>query len=266
MSELTIASESFEIVIADEIKVKGRVKSVVDGLHKPAVVVAHGFRGTQDWGFWPEVLERLAQSGYYAISFNYSRIAVQEEGIDEQRVAEASTISQDLKDIGAVINHLKQGLLPLSNEVNAENIAFLGHSRSGGSGIIYASEHPTNIQNLIVWNGGASPISASTDPNLSPIQLAVALDKEANENRFNVTDQFIDLKQPVLIVQGDSDSERLLSFVAKLKELAPHQSYVSIPEANHTFGVAHPYEGATEHLRIALEETISFLDIHLKTK
>lgn len=260
MSKQAIASETFEIGLGEGLKVKGRVRAIPDGVRKPVVVVAHGFRGFQDWAFWPEVAERLAGLGYYAVSFDFSRITAKEEGLDETQVAEASTVSQELSDLKALLGEIKHGGLPLREEADAGKVALLGHSRSGGSSIIHAGEHPESVSAVVVWNGGASPVNVSSDPDLTPVQRAVALDQEKNSERFNVTNHFVGLTQPALIVQGDADSQRLLDFVDRLKELAPGQKYVSIPGANHTFGVTHPYEGATEQLNAAFEETAAFLN------
>ncbi|MCR2804684.1 alpha/beta hydrolase family protein [Paenibacillus soyae] len=259
MSEQTLRSESFEIPLSGGLKVRGRVKTQENGVRKPVVVVAHGFRGFQDWGFWPDVTERFAEAGLYAVSFDFSRIAASEEGLNDARVAEASTLSQDVLDLGAVVRQLWQGQLPLGQEADPARIALLGHSRSGGSSIVFANENPELVGAVIVWNGGPGPVKASTDSDLTKVQLAVALDYESNPERFDITSRFSGLRQPALIVQGDRDSERLLEFVDKLKEIAPHQSYVSIQGADHTFGIAHPYEGSNERLDAAFEETVAFL-------
>ncbi|WP_062494490.1 hypothetical protein [Paenibacillus sp. 32O-W] len=55
------------------------------------------------------------------------------------------------------------------------------------------------------------------------------------------------------------DSERLLAQNRALRELAPHQTFVAVPGGNHTFGAADPYEGPTDALDQAFEETAVFL-------
>ncbi|WP_020620429.1 alpha/beta hydrolase family protein [Paenibacillus daejeonensis] len=259
MSNQTVAAASFELVLSDKLKVKGRVRTLEDGRAKPVVVLAHGFRGFQDWGFWPEVAERFAALGYYAITFDYSRITAWEEGIDEATVADASTVSQDQLDLSALLSALHEGKLPYREEADANKTALLGHSRSGGSSIIYAHEHPEHVAAVIVWNGGASPVSDLSDPDLTPVQRAVALDQQANSERYQIARHVEALQQQLLIVQGDQDSARLLEFVGRLQETSPQHTYVSVPGGNHTFGVSHPYEGATPELDAAFEATAAFL-------
>lgn len=259
----SLAAETFTLEMEAGLKINGRVKTITNGIQKPAIVFAHGFRGFKDWAFWPDVVDRFAQLGYYTVIFDFSRIAAWEEALEEQRIAAASTINQELLDIGAVVAQLKQGALPLAEEANPGQVALLGHSRSGGSAIIYASEHPGQLQAAIIWNGGASPAHALDDSGLTPVQRAVAEDQQSQAARFDVGAHYARLTLPVLIVQGDKDSERLLSFVERARQLAPHQAYAYIPGANHTFGVTHPYEGPTDQLAAAIDETIYFLGRHL---
>ncbi|OXS52835.1 hypothetical protein B1A99_32090 [Cohnella sp. CIP 111063] len=264
MPEQTLKTESFDIALNDDLRLRGRVKTSGDGARKPIVIVAHGFRGHQDWGFWPDVTDRFAARGYYAVGFDFSRITAAEDGLDEERASKAGTLSQELLDIDAIVRHALEGRLPFPEEADPQRSALLGHSRAGGSSIVYAGENSGRIGAVVVWNGGASPIRSSGEPDLSPLQKAVALDYEANPARFDTAKHFAELSQPALIVQGDGDSERLLSFVNRLQELAPNQTYASIPGANHTFNASHPYEGANEALDSAFEVTIGFLDSKLK--
>lgn len=259
MSEKTIVSQPFEIKLNEQLNLRGRVKTLEEGTAKPVVVVAHGFRGFQDWAFWPEVTDRLAESGFYAVSFDFSRITAKEAGLSEQQVAEASTISQELVDLEVILQHVKKSLLPLRDEADSNRIALIGHSRSGGSSIIIAGEQPENVQAVVVWNGGSTPARGASEQIVTLVQQLAAEDAEVNRERFDVLGQFKKLEQPALIVQGSSDNERLLSVNEKLREAAPDQTFVSIEGADHTFGVLHPYQGATLHLTEALNATVSFL-------
>lgn len=266
MSNQATSTATFELHVTDRLKLRGKVRVVEDGKAKPVVVLAHGFRGFQDWGFWPEVAERLAATGDYAITFDYSRITAWEEGLEEPAVAAASTVSQDLSDLSVLFQALHASRLPLSAEADASRTTLLGHSRSGGSAVIYASEQPSQVAAVVIWNGGASPVHDLSDPDLTPVQRAVALDQQANAERFAVDRRFVLLEQPALIVQGDRDREALLDFVNGLKEAAPHQTYVFVPRGDHTFGVAHPLEGVTPELEAAYAATLDFLDEHFRSE
>lgn len=259
MSEKTIISHAFEIPVSEKLVLRGKVKASEEGTAKPVVVIAHGFRGFQDWAFWPEVTDSLAERGFYAVSFDFSRITAKEAELDERSVAQASTISQELADLDTIIQYVRQGLLPLREQYDSRRIAVIGHSRAGGSSLLLAGEQPDSIQAVVVWNGGASPVASLDDPNLTLVQRIVAEDAGANRERFDVVERFKLLEQPVLIIQGSSDSERLLTVNQQLREAAPDQTFIAIEGADHTFGVLHPYDGATSYLSDALQATVAFL-------
>ncbi|WP_141504043.1 alpha/beta hydrolase family protein [Paenibacillus luteus] len=259
MSEKTIVSHPFEIKLTEKLVLLGNVKTIEDGINKPVVIVAHGYRGFQDWAFWPEVTDSLAENGFYAISFDFSRITAKESGLGETEVAEASTISQELVDLEVIVQHVKQRLLPLNAEASVSRIALLGHSRAGSSSLILAAEEPEHVQAVVVWNGGGAPARAAAEQNVTLLQQIVSEDAEVNKERFDVPALFHTLEQPVLVVQGSSDNERLLAIHAKLKEANPDQTFVTIEGADHVFGVLHPYKGATLHLTEALKASVDFL-------
>jgi dienelactone hydrolase len=259
VSEKTIVSLPFEILVNEQLILRGRVKTLDEGTTKPVVVVAHGFRGFQDWAFWPEVTDSLAENGFYAVSFDFTRITAKEAGLAEDYIAKVSTVSQELIDLEVILQHVKQKLLPLSTEADHNRIAIIGHSRAGSSSLITAAEQPEHVQAVVVWNGGATPARGSAEQNVTLLQQIAAEDAEENQERFNVAALFKALKQPALIVQGSSDSERLLAVNKQLKEASPDQTFVAIEGADHVFGVRHPYEGATLHLTEALQTSIHFL-------
>lgn len=156
MSEKTIVSLPFELKWNEEHVLRGTVKTLEHGLAKPVVVIAHGFKGFKDWGFWPEVTDCLAESGFYAVSFDFSRVAAKEAGLEERIVAEASTVTQELVDLDLIVQHVKQAALPLAEQVDVNRIAVIGHSRAGATSIIYAGEHPEHVSAVVVWNEPAA--------------------------------------------------------------------------------------------------------------
>ncbi|CAM4183391.1 dienelactone hydrolase [Paenibacillus endophyticus] len=260
MAEKTIVSEVFEIRLSEQLLLRGKVKTLEGEGARPVVIVGHGYRGFQDWAFWPEVTDQLAESGFYTISFDFSRITAKEAGGDEAVIAKASTVSQELADLDVILQHVKQKLLPHSERADSKRVALIGHSRAGSSSLILAAEQPADVQAVVVWNGGAAPSGAAAEQQATLLQQTVAEDAEANKARFNVLEHFGSLKQPVLLVQGSSDNERLLAVNKQLKEANPEQTFVSIEGADHVFGVRHPYEGTTLYLSEALQATLSFLD------
>ena len=261
MGKQLLESVSFKLEIVKGISITGDVKTIRNQTAKPVLIIGHGFRGHKDWGFWPDMTSRFAEKGYYTVIFNFARIAAEELGLEELAKARASTLSQELSDWGTVVAALFENRLPLAQtEADRSKLAILGHSRAGGTAIVYAAEHP-EIRAAVIWNGGGSPNRpvAAEGEHLSAQEQAILHDLDANAERFQIKQKFGSLEIPALVVQGDQDVDRLLQAHRELWEVAPNQSFVAIQGGNHTFGAVDPYQGATEALDTAFQETDSFL-------
>lgn len=239
MSQKALAVESFRIDLGNGLHLSGETRAVADGVRKPVLVLGHGFRGHRRWGFWPDVAGRFAEEGFYTVSFDFSRIGAKNDGLGEAEQDAASTLSRELEEWGTVLAHLRGVGLPLCEEADPARIAVLGHSRAGGSGILFAAGHPA-VNAVVVWNGGAG----------APDQ----------EERYDVKRHFAGLAIPALIVQGDADQERLLDANRGLRAAAPSQTFVSLAGADHVFGTTDPYAGSTGHLDEAFAHTVAFLN------
>ncbi|MEI7027088.1 alpha/beta hydrolase family protein [Paenibacillus sp. y28] len=253
MASTLVVRKEFHLDLVQGLFVHGEVKAVNDGTVKPVLIAAHGFRGHKDWGFWPYVTSWLAERGFYTVQFDFSRIGVKNSGGDEYAVQQASTFSRELADLGAVLERVLDRSLPLAEQSDPASITLLGHSRAGGSSIVFAAEHP-EVSAVIAWNGGVSPAPApaSSHPVLRE-------DIEKNKERFNTSRLLASLTRPALLIQGSEDADRLLENHARLRQEAPHHHYVSIQGADHAFGAEHPFHRSTPHLEEALEVTYSFL-------
>ena len=259
-TQTAVRFEPFRIGQADGTALEGEVRAAEGGGRKPALLLGHGFRGHKDWAFWPDVAERFARLGYYTVTFNFARVAAANSG-DEKKAAETATLSRELEDWRTIVRAAAGGELPLAAEADPERLAVLGHSRAGTSGLLIAGEL-AEVKAAIVWNGGGAPIrpAAEDGRELTAAQLALIDDLDRNGDRFDARRAFVSLAKPALVVQGEADGERLLENFRTLRELAPHQSFVAIPGANHRFGAADPYAGTTPALDIAVSETAAFLN------
>ncbi|MGH7538277.1 MAG: alpha/beta hydrolase family protein, partial [Gemmatimonadales bacterium] len=74
----TATTTRFRLTGADGGPLRGDVRAA--GGDRPAVVICHGFKGFKDWGYFPKAAERLARSGFAAVSFNFSGAGVGEDG------------------------------------------------------------------------------------------------------------------------------------------------------------------------------------------
>lgn len=261
MSEETLTIEHFKLPLENGLYLEGEVRVPAGTAPKPVILISHGFRGHKDWAFWAEVSGRLAGSGFYTVSFNFSRIAARNlDGISPEEAAGAATLSRELLDLEQVLHSLLEGRLPLAGLADTERIAVLGHSRAGGSNILFAAEHP-QVKALVVWNGGSPPQPQQGEgaPALTLQERAIREDQQRNKERFNLEKALGRVPAAALLIQGDQDREALLQQHAGFREQAPHHRYQSIRGADHTFGTVDPYEGSTSALNEAVASTIAFL-------
>ncbi|WP_238653107.1 alpha/beta hydrolase family protein [Paenibacillus piscarius] len=261
MSQETLTIEHFKLPLENGLYLEGEVRVPAGTALKPVLLLSHGFRGHKDWAFWPEVSARIAGSGFYTVSFNFSRIAARgADGISPEQAAEAATLSRELLDLEQLLKSLLEGRLPLAGLADTERIAVLGHSRAGGSNILFAAEHP-EVKALVVWNGGAAqqPQQGEGTAALTPQELAIREDQQRNKERFNLEDALSRVSAAAMLIQGDQDREALLQQHAGFREQAPQHRYLGIRGADHTFGTVDPYEGSTSVLNEAVASTIAFL-------
>ncbi|SFL00717.1 hypothetical protein SAMN03159341_102687 [Paenibacillus sp. 1_12] len=253
MGNALVVKKDFRINLENELFIRGEATLVEEQIAKPVLVISHGFRGYKDWGFWPYVTAWFAERGFYVVHFDFSRVGAQNSGADEVSVQRLSTVSRELSDLGAILANLREHKLPLAEQADIDRITLLGHSRAGGSNIIFAAEH-SYISAVIAWNGGPPPKAVAGNPN--PF---INDDVEHNKQRFDTARLLASLTSPVLIIQGNKDREALLEGQRLLKEAAPNQTYVSIRDADHFFGGEHPFHHTTPYLEEALEVTHSFI-------
>ncbi|RTE10306.1 alpha/beta hydrolase family protein [Paenibacillus whitsoniae] len=259
MSNSVILSEKFKVTLANGLDLNGYIHTTADAQAKPVLILSHGFRGAKDWGFWPHVTSRFAERGFYTVSFDFSRIDAKQRNADEGLLAAASTLSSEIADLELVLSLLASVQLPLPEHADLSRISLLGHSRAGLSNLVVASERP-EVRAVAVWNGGGRPpLSVKAREELTFQERAILDDFQAHEERYHAPSRLAKLHVPALFVQGTADAQRLLDAVNALKQLAPDQTFIEVPGADHTFGTVHPFQGTTVYLEEAFEATVAFL-------
>jgi pimeloyl-ACP methyl ester carboxylesterase len=250
----TLISKAFKIDLGGGIVINGEVKAIDNIIRKPVLLLSHGFRGFKDWGFWPHVSSTFAQQNYYVVTYDFSRIHIKNGDFDEAAKLEAFTVSRELSDLEVLLQHIKQHSLPLAELADASRIAHLGHSRAGSSGIVFASEHP-EIGAVVTLNASADLLPQGDGAQESVIRA----DLEKIPERYHIAQRLASYAGSALVIQGASDSERLLTGYQALQAAAPNQTFVSIAGGDHTFGISHPLTNVTPSLTEALEAAGAFL-------
>ncbi|CAH1199263.1 hypothetical protein PAECIP111893_01283 [Paenibacillus plantiphilus] len=277
MSEAELLEQSFELDLGDGLIVRGEVRVRDDGRVKPALIVSHGFKGFKDWGFFPYAARSLAAGGYAAITFNFSCSGVRETDFDELGKFGVNTYSREQADLAALLAALMEGRLPLLHLVDQSSIFLLGHSRGGGNSVLFAAEHPI-IRGIVSWNGigdcnlfdeafreevlrnGIGYVANARTKQQMPIERVFFDDLDRNRERFDIPARAAAIDTPILFIQGDGDSERLLAGNRRLREAAPNKAHVTLEGANHAFGAVHPFAGTTKELEKAVELSLAFLN------
>ena len=255
-----------------------------DAHESPAIVIVHGFKGFKNWGFFPDLAERLTMAGYVTITPNFSRNGI---GYDYNtfekldKFAENSH-SHEMEDLQMVIDQIKNEKIG-KRVIDIERLALFGHSRGGGTAILKAAELGDDIKCLITWaslstffrydNGqieqwkkeGYIEIANSRTKQMMRMNKSYWDDLNKNKNRFDILKAAEKLENPSLFIHGKADETVSFKDSEQLHENCA--AYVKrlelIENTGHTFGIPHPIEKPTEEYLTAVELTEHWLDNYL---
>lgn len=236
-----------------------------NGLSFPVIIFVHGFKGFKDWGPFPDVCEELARAGFGVVAMNFSLNGIGENPTEftEMDLFERETFSQDLDDIGTVIDALQNGEITDNHaNLNTDQIGLIGHSRGGHTAIAAAVEFDP-IQCLVTWSAvadyrkrwtdemkkdweekGFTEIENSRTGQMMKVGKVVYEDSVENADRVIAIEQVKKLRIPTLFIHGrddesvpSTDSEQLhIACKSREKELR------LVSNGTHTYGAEHPFD------------------------
>jgi pimeloyl-ACP methyl ester carboxylesterase len=241
----------------------------------PHACLLHGFKGFMDWGFFPDMARRLAESGIAAVRFNASGSGVGEDldRFGDLDAFEKNTLSRELEDVAAVRAWICSGG---AAGIDRERNAWIGHSRGGGLALIHAAETGDPL-GLVTWaavstfdrfdeeakarcrRDGYLPILNSRTGQEMRLGAAALDDLERNRERFDVPAACGRVRAPVLLIHGSED-ETVPAHESEILAAAlgpATSSLLRVPGAGHTFGVRHPMEGTTDAWEHVAEATLA---------
>ena len=277
--------DSFALESATGEVIHGDLRYRQDVREAPAVLIMHGFKGFKDWGFFPDISARLAESGYVAVTFNFSKNGI---GSDFRNFTELdkfaeNTISQEIEDARRVLQAVKTGEIG-KKAIDPERIGLLGHSRGGGIGILTAVDHPDDVLCLVTWatvahffrftpeqidqwrKQGYIEVENVRTKQMMRLNKTFLDDLEANRERFDLLKAVERLEVPSLFIHGSEDTTVPAS---ESEQLYEHCGAVSkrleiIEGASHTFGIQHPMAQSTNAYEIVADLTENWLDSYLQ--
>ena len=236
------------------------------------MLVAHGFKGFKDWGFFPHLSERLARAGHLVVSFNFSLNGTGPGLVDftDLEAFGRNTLSRELEDLRWMLDLTMAGEWSGGRAPAATGL--LGHSRGGGTGIITAAEH-SGVAALVTWAAvssfhrwgqeqvedwrtrGVTFIANARTGQRMPLHRTLWDDLRANADRLDVTGAAAVVRVPWLIVHGEEDATVAVAEAMRLHEAGPSSALHVIAGSGHTFEAVHPMEETTPGLEAAIEAT-----------
>ncbi|RPI18434.1 MAG: alpha/beta hydrolase [Ignavibacteriae bacterium] len=245
----------------------------------PLVIFSHGFKGFKDWGGFPYMMQKFADNGFAAASFNFTHNGVSNESsMDFTRLDlfAGNTFSKELNDLHNVIDYFY-------NNADAYNIdnqrfALIGHSRGGGTTIIKGSED-NRIKCIVTlasvsgfdryseehkkkWKeAGYFEVLNSRTNQMMRMNVSLLEDIEDNRDRLDIIKAMKNLKKPALIIHGKEDLSVRSEEAEKLFENSNKEitELYIVPNTGHTFGTEHPFKGTTPAFEKVIDKAVSFL-------
>lgn len=243
----------------------------------PLVVMAHGFMGFKDWGFFPYVASAFAASGFPVLRFNFSGSGMKEatDGLftDLQGFQE-DTITRQVEDLHAVVDAAKKGRVPGLGP--CDRVMLWGHSRGGGVALLSAVGDVT-VKAVAAW----APISRVARYKMEVTEdwrrkgyrafkngrtgqelrssVAFLEDLEKWRGLGDIPSEAFRLKVPILLVHGQEDVSVKPEESESLARILPTARLAVVSGADHSFSSQHPFDQPSEALDKALKITQEFL-------
>jgi dienelactone hydrolase len=273
MTEVSAESpEAFEIPCKDGLTIRGDIYPAESSLG--TVIVCHGFKGFAHWAFFPYLAQTLAENGLTAITFDFSGsgIGPDRESFTQPEAFAGNTLSREQEDLENLVDYARRMKL-----INGK-FGLLGHSRGGGSAILFAAAAGTDVSSLVTWAAisfpnrwssedvttwrrrGHTDITNSRTGQIMRLETDILDDVEAHgKTKLNIEAAAGKIKVPWLIVHGTGDETVPSSEAERLHSLSPGLSTLRLIEgANHGFDAKHPLGEVPPVLEKVVLETVRF--------
>lgn len=273
MTEVSASSpEAFDIPCKDGLFVRGEVYPAETPLG--TVIVCHGFKGFAHWAFFPYLARKLAENGLTAITFDFSGsgIGADRESFTEPGAFAGNTLSRELEDLENLVDYARR------RKLIEGKFGIFGHSRGGGTAILYAAASDASVSSLVTWAAisypnrwsredvltwrkrGFAEIQNSRTGQIMRLDTDLLDDVELHgKTKLDIEAAAGKIKVPWLIVHGTNDETVPKSEAEHLHALAPVISTLRLIEgAGHSFDAKHPLTEAPPALEKVVLETVKF--------
>jgi len=249
---------------------------------KPVIIFSHGFKGFKDWGAYNLLAQYFANKKFVFVKFNFSHNGISHAKTDEFDDLDAfgkNNFEIELDDLATVIDWITETPLVQEHQKNLSEIYLIGHSRGGGISILKAAED-IRIKKLVTWasvndfgakwdesfvekwkKDGLIQILNTQTHQKMPLYYQLYENYLKNKDRFNIRTAVEKLKIPFLVIQGTEDQSVSMEIGLEFKRWNQGLKLDLIPNADHTFGVKHPYDSLNLPFdaQIVWEHTLDYL-------
>lgn len=273
MTEVSSRSpEAFEIPCKDGLSIRGEIYSAESSLG--TVILCHGFKGFAHWGFFPYIAQTLAENGLSAITFDFSGSGIgrDRESYTEPEAFAGNTLSKEQDDLENLLDYARR------RKLITRKFGLFGHSRGGGSAILFAAATGLDVSALVTWAAISYPNRWSSEDMLTwrrqgyadvtnsrtgqTMRLGTDLldDVEIHgQTKLNIEAAASRIKAPWLIVHGTADETLPSSEAERLHTLSLGVSTLRLIDgANHSFDAKHPLSEVPPVLEKVVLETVKF--------
>jgi pimeloyl-ACP methyl ester carboxylesterase len=273
MTEVNAASpEAFEIPCKDGLSIRGEVYPAESTIG--TVVLCHGFKGFAHWGFFPYLAQTLAENRLTAITFDFSGsgIGPDRESFTEPGAFAGNTLSREQEDLENLVDYARR------RKLIEGKFGLFGHSRGGGTAILFSAGVDSNVSSLVTWSSisypnrwssedvitwrrqGYADVTNSRTGQVMRLDTDLLDDVELHgKTKLDIQAAAGKIKVPWLIVHGTGDETVPSSEAEKLHALSPGVSTLRlIKDANHGFDAKHPLGEAPPVLEKVVLETVKF--------
>jgi uncharacterized protein len=273
MTEVSPRSpEAFDIPCKDGLTIRGEIYPAEPSLG--AVILCHGFKGFAHWGFFPYLAQKLAENGLTAITFDFSGSGIgrDRESFDEPEAFAGNTLSREQDDLEILVDYAKR------RNLLKGKFGLFGHSRGGGSAILFAAATAADVNALVTWAAisypnrwssedavkwrkqGYADVTNSRTGQVMRMGTTLLDDVELHGTaKLNIQAAAAKIKAPWLIVHGTADETVPSSEAERLHAASPGVSTLRLIEgANHGFDARHPFTEVPPVLEKVVLETVKF--------
>ena len=249
----------------------------------PVLVFCHGYKGFKDWGAWNLMSEKLVSAGIAVLKFNFSfngSTISQPIDFPDLEAFGQNNYSKEVRDLEAVIDFIKTDSR-FDNPINREHIILMGHSRGGGIVSIVASGNPM-IRGLVTlaavsnfekrfkigseefnnWKEtGVKYIVNGRTKQQMPHYFQFYEDFEQHAQQLNIERAVRSLDIPHLIIHGNADTSVWVNEAHDMAAWNTEARLLIVDDANHVFGVSHPWEKSelSDEMDLVVEAVVDFI-------